>query len=227
MLNAETPPDSAQSDSTAWDRVQSLAAEQDGYFTTWQAQKMGFARSRLGTWTRLGRVEKRIRGVYLVTVGPPLTPRVDAWLYERYLSLDGNRMPWKRGPTWLAISHTSAAHLLNLGTIPAELAEFTSIRRRTSVLSLVRIRQAQLPAGDWIWWADGRVPVTSAARTVVDLALAGVGRDYVERALMDSLRQGLTTRDQMWETLVRRRRHARHASVDWLEKAIAQLAGAA
>lgn len=206
---------------TAWLRLQEVAGEQDGYFTTWQAENVGFAKSRLPKLHREGAVVRPLRGVYRIVIGPPVHPRVESWLYERFLALDGHRLPWDRSTAPVVVfSHSSAAWLLNLGTLPSDVAEFTSARRRESQISQTKIRTAAIDDVDWRWIADGRVPATTAARTVVDLALVGVGRDYVVRAMRDAVSRGLTSGEQLADTLERRRGSARAAAVGWLSKAI-------
>lgn len=197
------------------DRLTSLAAEQDGYFTTAQARIRGVSDSRLVRLVEEGYLERVLHRVYRVTVGVPVSPRVRADLYERYLALDDKRLPWDVATKpRVVISHESAAELRRIGNLPADEARFTSAQRRTTTISAVRIATAELPDDEWEFMHEGRVPVTTAARTVVDLALSGVGHDYVERAAIDALDARAMTLSELRTCIDRRRRPA----LRWLER---------
>jgi len=201
-----------------------IASEQDGFFSSAQAQAVGVDDGRLARLLQDGYVERSVRGVYRVVTGVTIVTHVPEWLYVRYLALDAQRLPWERGSSpGVVVSHSSAADLLGLGSLPADIAEFTSVRRKSTVLPAVRIRQAGLPPQDWSWRESGRIPVTTAARTAVDLALVGVGRDYVEAIVAQALQRQLATLAELRSALARRRGHARTASVAWLDGFLAEV----
>lgn len=205
-------------DPTALQAIADVAAEQDGFVTAGQALQVGVSNSALTRLARDGYIERVGHGVYRVTAGVPAVPRAPEWLYVKYLELDGRRLPWQdRSAPRVIASHETAADLLEIGTLPADVASFTSTTRRTTTIAAVVLRTASLPAEDWTYLFDGRLPVTRAGRTIVDLALVGVGRDYIERAISDALRRGLTTTDEIVAVLDRRRSSARKASVAWLD----------
>lgn len=201
------------------DRLAPLAAEQDGYFTTAQARIRGVSDSRLVRLVEEGYLERVLHRVYRVTIGVPVAPRVRADLYVRYLALDDKRLPWDSAISpRVVVSHESAAELWRIGNLPADDARFTSERRRTTTIPSVRITTAQLPDEEWQFMHEGRIPVTTAARTVVDLALSGVGHDYVERAATDALDARVMTVSELRSAIERRKRPALHWLDRWLEQ---------
>ena len=194
----------------ALERIAPLAVEQDGFVTAAQAAQVGVDYARLARLVDGDLLERVEHGVYRVTAGVPTIPRAPESLYIKYLALDGKRLPWMdRGEPRVVVSHESAAYVLGIGTLPADIATFTSSKRRETTISAAKIKVGPLEAVDWTYLFDGRLPATTAARTIVDLALAGVGRDYVERALSDALHKRLSTRDEVGAMLDRRRRSAR------------------
>lgn len=203
----------------ALDTLAPIAAEQDGYVTAAQALQVGVDYPRMGRLAADGYLERVEHGVYRIAVGTPVAPRVPEDIYIQYLALDAKRLPWEKTKPRVVVSHESAGYLLGIGTYPADAPVFTSERRRTTTLA-AEIRIAPLPAEDWSFRELGRIPVTTAARTVVDLAFFGIERDYVQRALTDAIEQRLTTLDQVARVVERRRRSARKHSIAWLVKEI-------
>jgi predicted transcriptional regulator of viral defense system len=200
------------------DVLSELASEQDGYLTTGQARAIGVSVERLVRLRAEGFLERVLHGVYHIAVGTQMPSRVPEHLYVRYLALDSRRLPWHRSAPAVVVSHESAAEILGLGTLPADIATFTSATRRTTTVPATRIRTAPLAPEDWIWAVDGRLPVTTAARTAIDLALTGVGRDFVQRILREALGRQMASVDQLRDVLDARRRNARRASVGWLDR---------
>src|SRR6476661_7999017 len=128
------------------DILASLAAEQDGYFTTAQARRRGVSDSRLVRLVEEGFLERVLHRVYRIAVGVPVSPLVRADLYVRYLALDDKRLPWDASvKPRVVISHESAAELRRIGNLAADEARFTSERRRTTTIPSVRIATAELP----------------------------------------------------------------------------------
>lgn len=202
----------------ALDSLAPLAAEQDGYFTTAQARTRGVDDSRLVRLVEEGFLERIMHRVYRVAVGVPVSPRIRADLYVKYLALDDRRLPWD-GETKprVVVSHESAAELRHIGNLPADEARFTSESRRTTTIPAVRIATALLPAEEWEYIEGGRVPVTTAARTIVDLALGSVGRDYVARAAEDALRSRTMTLGELRAVIERRDRPALRWLDQWIQ----------
>jgi hypothetical protein len=80
---------------------------------------------------------------------------------------------------------------------------------------------AALEPADWEWTLlpEGmRLPVTSAARTIVDLAFAGEDRSHVVDALDDARDAGLVDDTRVKQALARRTRRGGRGSAAWLAK---------
>ncbi|MFE7816158.1 type IV toxin-antitoxin system AbiEi family antitoxin domain-containing protein [Streptomyces sp. NPDC057433] len=165
------------------------AADQWGLVTAAQAGNLGVGGVRLMRLTEAGLLESVGRGVYaLPAVGLPrhldikvawlrLQPGVPAW--ERPLG----------GRDSGVVSHASACRLHDLGDLPAPEVEISVPRRRTTTEPFIRLRTACLDAAD-ITVVDG-LPVTTAARTVVDLLRTKVDGGHVGGVIADAERRDL------------------------------------
>lgn len=175
-----------------------LAGSQGGPFSRAQALAAGYSpgavRSRVhtGDWIVLR------RGVYV--------PR-DLW--ERYAEIPGRRHAIEIGAAVLALggnrtvgSHRSAALTYDLGML-GEVPSVVTVTRPPGapgrdLLRGVHVHRAGLPDPD-VWERYG-VPVTTPARTVIDLARALPFREGV--VVADSaLHQGLTGSGQLHAVL--------------------------
>lgn len=190
--------------------------EQDGFATARQAELVGCPRSALAHLVRLGRMERVRKGVFRSSWGAPVMPRVEGELYADFLLLDGGRLPWDRREAIIVVSHASAARMLRIGVLPADRHEFTSPVRRSTSQPTIELRVAQLIPRDWEWMVDGRIAVTRAERTIVDLALTGTSRDYLRRALRDARRRDLLDEDELARVIDRRIVSANRSSIVWL-----------
>lgn len=65
---------------------------------------------------------------------------------------------------------------------------------------------------------DGRIAVTRAQRTIVDLALTGTSRDYLRRALRDARRRDLLDEHELARVIDRRIASANRSSIVWLRE---------
>jgi len=159
-----------------------VAAEQWGLITTAQARAVGQSPQSVARLAGQGVLERLTHGVYRLA-GTPADPRDD--LRAAWLALSPDRTAGKRlrdDPPEV-VSHRSAAHLLQLGDLAADVHEFTVAGRRQTRRPDVRFHVGHLHARDWTI-VDG-LPVTTAVRTIGDLAgnrldgghLAGVVRD--------------------------------------------------
>ena len=185
------------------DRLDAVFREQDGFVTTRQAEILGVRRSKLSALVRGGELQPVRRSVYALAKRRP-TPRVDERLYSAWLAIDSQRLPWDRTGPVVVLSHTSAARLHGLGTLPGDLVEMTAAVRRTTTLPGIRIHVAPLDARDWRWARERRVMVTTPARTIADLAASQIERDYVLDAIADALAQGTTTHEEILHATERR-----------------------
>lgn len=201
------------------DKLIGIATEQDGFFTTAQARALGVDDSRLTRLVADGYIERVVHRVYRIAVGVAVAPHVREALYIPYLALDDRRLPWDRETRpRVVFSHESAAELLRIGNLPSDTARFTSEQRRTTTIPATKITLAPLPDDEWAFIQDGRAPTTTAARTIIDLALANVGRDYVERAAGDALRAGLTSRSELQTSIEQQQRPSLRWLLGWLSE---------
>jgi len=159
-----------------------VAAEQWGLITTAQARAVGQSPQSVARLAVQGVLERLTHGVYRLA-GTPADPRDDlraAWLALSPDRTAGERL---RDEPPEVVSHRSAAHLLQLGDLAADVHEFTVTGRRQTRRPDVRFHVGHVHASDWTI-VEG-LPVTTAVRTIGDLAgirldgghLAGVVRD--------------------------------------------------
>ena len=126
------------------------------------------------------------RGVYRSDLGRASSLREET--IAAWLELDGAVLPWERGVVRAVISHASAASLLDIGSIVPGLPEIT-VRRAVRRRADVTIHVAPFASEDVTWLPLDealRVPVTNAARTIIDLLLVDEETDYLERALREA-----------------------------------------
>lgn len=185
------------------DRLEAALREQDGFVTTHQAERLGVRRSKLTALVRSGDLQPAMRSVYVLAKRKPM-PRVDEPTYAAWLALDGQRLPWERDEPVVVLSHASAARLHGLGTLPDDVVEMTSATRRTTTLPAIRLHIAPLDASDWQWAMDRRIMVTTPARTIADLAVSPIERDYVLDALDDGIERRTATREAVLAATARR-----------------------
>ena len=171
-----------------------IADAQRGYFTRAQAAREGVDDMRLQRAVNNGSIERLDHGVYRVAGSGQdrhLALRV-AWLR---LSPDQSpRERTQRPHLW--VSHRSAARLLELGVVAADVPEFISDRRiQTRADVIVRIRSGGIERSDWMVH-DG-FAVTTPARTIADLASDRMDGGHLGRIASDALGRGMTTHQEL------------------------------
>jgi predicted transcriptional regulator of viral defense system len=124
---------------------------------------------------------------------------IAAWLH-----FERDRLPWeRRGKTNVVSSHESAAALHRLGTIIPQRPTVTlrSHSPQSPHVTDIDVRRAPLRDKDWAWLDLGalQLPVTTPARTIVDLLLDKQEPSYVSRATTEALARGLSTRDEIMD----------------------------
>jgi very-short-patch-repair endonuclease len=161
-------------------RIGKLAARQYGIFSREQVLSLGCGRGFIqhhltsGRWDRVAHNVFRVRGV------------PDGWKQ----SLMAACLSWGAGAT---ISHHAGAALRRLAGFEEELVELTvPPHRRGSGPGLVH-RNRLLPVD--VTTIES-IPVTIAARTLIDIA-AAAPPEAVEEALDDALRRGLVSIPRM------------------------------
>ena len=171
-------------------KLYNIAEAQAGYFTAFQAQSVGFSRPVLVHNTNIGRFKRVAHGIYRLAQFPnsQFEDLFVAWL--------------QTGPNSV-ISHDSALALYELSdTLPAEIhvtIPRTGSRRRRGL----RLHTQHLEA-DEITRRAG-LPVTTAARTIADVAIAGMADELVRQAIDEAIHRGLVTRRAL-ELQARRRK---------------------
>lgn len=177
------------SNQTNFNDLYEIAENQAGYFNAEQAHSAGFSKERLYYYVIAGRFSRIHRGIYRL-VHFPSSPYEDlfvAWL--------------KTGP-YAVISHESALYLYKLtDVLPGEIHVImprTGSRRRKGI----RLHTNRL-SPDEVTRREG-LPVTSPARTIVDVAAGGLAEEQVRQAVYDAIRQGLISRDELVSAAYRR-----------------------
>lgn len=159
-------------------KLYQIAQAQAGYFTTAQTAAVGVDRKRLARYAAGGRLERIRRGIYRLAPFPR-SPHEDlfiAWL--------------EMGPDSV-ISHDSALALYELSDVlPAAIhvtVPSTASRRHPGL----RLHTNQISAQE-ITHYDA-LPVTTVARTIADVILAGLADELVEQAVQEAVHNGLVT----------------------------------
>ncbi len=165
------------------ERVITLAANQQGFFSAAQAIDVGMSRNSLSYWVDQGRFVHTLRGIY------------------RLVGFYDERPSDHIFPYWLAFgpeavaSHDSALELHDLSDIIAASVHLTVPRRLRSRTSppntKVHTIQEDLTPQE-IAHVDG-LPVTSVERTIVDCASGTTQPDQIELACRQALEQGMTS----------------------------------
>lgn len=159
-----------------------LAENQAGYFTTGQAHQAGFSWERLSAYTAAGRFIRIHRGIYRL-VQFPGSSHEDLFV------------AWLRAGPNSVISHESALYLYKLSDVlPGEVHVImprTGSRRRAGI----RLHTNQLLPSE-VTRREG-LPVTTPARTIIDLAVSGLAAEQIRLAVFEALRQGLVSKEDL------------------------------
>jgi predicted transcriptional regulator of viral defense system len=198
-----------------------MAEDQWGLFTRAQAETAGMAWSTLARMARNGRVERVARGVYRWAGVPPT--ELEA-LRAAWLQLAPAVPGWLRDRAQGVVSHRSAAAVLRLGELPADVHHFTLPDRRQTRRPDVTLHQA--PLDDLSVTRIGGLLVTTAARTVADLVREHEDSEAVERIAAEAVQMGLATESALAEQLERIGRVRSHHIGQWLIHGLPTEAGA-
>jgi hypothetical protein len=176
------------------------ANEQGGYVSGPQAKRLGAGRKDIDRLIATGDLQAVRRGVYRMRHAQSrFEDDVAAWLH-----LQRDVLPWeRRGEPRAVLSHESAAGFHRLGTIIPGKPTFTALRgRSTTAADDLVLHHMQLSDQDWTWERDEtlRLPVTTPARTIVDLMLSREEPSYILRATREALARSTTTPDELRDT---------------------------
>lgn len=155
-----------------------IAEAQAGYFTTAQAEEVGVDRKRLARYVAAGRLERVRRGVYRLA---PFPRSAHEDLFVAWLETGPNSV----------ISHESALAFYELSdALPTAIhvtVSPTASRRHPGL----QMHTNQISDNE-ITYYDA-LPVTTIARTIVDVATAGLAVELVEQAIQEAVSQGRVT----------------------------------
>jgi hypothetical protein len=178
-----------------------IADAQRGYFTRAQAAMEGVDDMRLQRAVRNGAIERLDHGVYRIKgTGQDAHQALRvAWL--RLSPEEPPRDRTRHPHLW--VSHRSAARLLDLGVVAADVPEFISDKRiQTRANVTIRIRSGGVERSDWMVY-DG-FAVTTPARTIADLAADRMDGGHLGRIASDAFDRGMTTHQEMERALAGR-----------------------
>jgi predicted transcriptional regulator of viral defense system len=206
----------------AIERLSEVAREQAGYVTAAQAKQLDVDGDTLVRMAKRGDLRRVSRGVYAFAGSFP-GPREN--VIAAWLRLIGDRMPWDQSNPKAVISHASAAAIHGFGTFVPASPTFTVAQRRFQPPDeSIRLYTAKLAPVDWRWVVlpEGvSVPVTTPARTVVDLAFAGEERSQVVDALTEARENGLLDDQGVVDAVDRRQARRGRGSAAWLGEVVA------
>jgi predicted transcriptional regulator of viral defense system len=170
------------------ERAWALAGRQHGMVARGQLLALGFGKRAIEHRLTRGRLHLVMHGVYAVG-WPRLTPK-RRWMAAVLACGDG-----------AVLSHRSAAALWGIGTeAPARVD--LSVRRSTRVRRTgLRVRRRPTLRPEDVTELDG-IPVTSAARTLVDLA-SELPPSRIERAVNEADKRDLIDPDELRVALFR------------------------
>ncbi len=171
-----------------------IADAQRGYFTRAQAASEGVDDMRLQRAVHNGSIKRLDHGVYRITgAGQDQHQAIRvAWL--RLSPDESPRERTRRPHLW--VSHRSAARLLDLGVVAADVPEFITDRRiQTKADVVLRVRAGGLERSEWMIF-DG-FAVTTPARTVADLTADRMDGGHLGRIASDAIERGMTTQQEL------------------------------
>ena len=172
-----------------FDKLYAIAEAQAGYFTSAQAREAGFSAPLLHHHTRQRRFQRVAPRVYRLThfPGSPFEDLFIAWL--------------RTGPHSV-ISHDSALALYDLSDALPDAIHVTVPRTASRRRPGLRLHTRHLPPEDVTWYQG--LPVTTAPRTIADVASAGLADELIIQAIHEALARGLTTENDLQAMAQRR-----------------------
>lgn len=166
-----------------------IAENQAGYFTAKQAHSAGFSKEQLYYYVTTRKFSRVQRGIYRLKQFPS-SPYEDLFV------------AWLKVGSQAVISHDSAMYLYNLSDIlPSEVHVImprTGSRRRKGI----RLHTNRLNPNE-VTHREG-LPVTIAARTIIDVIANGIGEEQVTKAIHTGIRQGLIDIEELRSMALKR-----------------------
>jgi predicted transcriptional regulator of viral defense system len=193
--------------SEALEALLEAAAEQGGYVTAAQGTRLGLRRDDIARLVASGDLQRLRHGVFRMRHGQAENEdEIAAWLH-----FERSRLPWeRRGATNVVVSHASAAALHRLGTIIPQRPTVTLLTTGAPHVSDIAVRRAPLRPQDWAWLDAGaaELPVTTPARTIVDLFVDGEEPSYVLRAVREARAHALASSEDIMDAAQHRKTRA-------------------
>jgi len=168
-------------------RLFEIASEHGGYFTAEQARACGFGWALLSHHVKSGHFIRVRRGLYRFREYPS-SPRehvLAAWLAV--------------GRDVAVVSHESALELLGLSDVIPDAVHLTVPRSRRNLPAVPGVKvhtTVRPPRSDERVVRHG-VVLTSAARSILDAAEAGMAPEQVQMAVTQAIERGLATEVQL------------------------------
>lgn len=157
--------------------IQQLALDQHGVITTEQLKGVLTRRQRLRALAD-GWLSASAPGIYVVAGAPTTTmQRLQVGLL-------------RLGPD-AVVSHESAGHLHGFDRSDPDAVEFTVLRARRGSRTGLNVHTTEWGRLDVV--RRSGLPCTSATRTILDLARAGITRVRLEAAIDSAVRSGATS----------------------------------
>jgi predicted transcriptional regulator of viral defense system len=172
-------------------RLYEIAQSQQGFFTTKQATRAGFAEKTHTYHVKVGNWIREHRGIYRLA-DFPTAERPDLMLWYLWSQ---NRQEIPEG----TYSHDTALSLHELSDIMPSKLHMTvpkHFRRNSRIPGILILHRADLAEGD-LQEMQG-VRVTRPLRTILDLLQAGqVDPSLIRQAIDEAMRRGLVSRKQI------------------------------
>jgi predicted transcriptional regulator of viral defense system len=187
--------------------LEKLALEHGGYFDRADARTHGVGDIALRRELAKGRYERIYPGVYRLAIAPtsPHDELFLAWVWSNY-----------RG----VISHESALALYGLSDLlPSQLHLSVPVefRRASGPYKTHRLRDPLHERDKTLY--EG-LPVTTAARSIVDAAAEGADPEQIQKAIDQSVTRGLATLDQIHVVAARPHYLGRRVALPLVERAL-------
>lgn len=189
--------------SEAAEVVGDLASQQWGLVTTAQATACGVDLQSLRRLVARGVLTRVRHGVYATTgTSPSAVLEVKAhWLALRPELMAAERTGDPHLAAEAVVSHTTAAEIWGMGDLWPDGAHFTVRPRRRSRQPDVRFHRADLGDDDWALHPLSGLPVTTAVRTITDLADEGHEPGYLLDLVADAAGASLVEKWELLEAL--------------------------
>jgi predicted transcriptional regulator of viral defense system len=165
------------------------AEPQSGYFTTAQAREAGYSQRQLTYYVHAGRFQRIHPGIYRLTQYP-YGPHEDLYIAQL-----------RCGPS-SAISHDTALAYYGLSDVLPGRIHVTILRTASRRHARLQIHTNHLDVDDVR--NVGGLRITSVARTIADVATAGLADELVVQAAREAIERGMVVESSLLDYAQRR-----------------------